>query len=66
MLLKKCLAIAVCTAAMAISLAMPAHAALPANATADDIFLALRDAVRADDSASALSLAARSQKYVTF
>ena len=64
MLLKKCLAIAVCTAAMAISLAMPAHAALPANATADDIFLALRDAVRADDSASALSLAARLPDYV--
>ena len=64
MLLKKCMFVIACTAGVAISLAMPAQAALPANAAPDDIFLALRDVVRADDSASALSLAARLPDYV--
>jgi len=64
MLLKKCVFVIACTAAVAIGLAIPAQAALPANAAPDDIFLALRDAVRADDSASALSLAARLPDYV--
>src|SRR5580765_6553032 len=66
MQLKKCLAALTCAVAMAISCLMPACAQqrLPANATDDDIFLALRDAARDGDAATAISLAARLPDYV--
>jgi soluble lytic murein transglycosylase len=66
MQLKKCVVVVSCAAAVAFSFAVPAHAQkrLAANATPDEIFLALRDATRADDAASASSLAARLPNYV--
>ena len=64
MQLKKCLAIAA-SIATAVCFALPVQAQkrLPAGATPDDIFLALRDAARSDDSATAASLAARLPDY---
>ena len=55
-----------CAVTLLFSLALPAQAQkkLSADAAPDDIFLALRDAVRADDSAAALTLAARLPDYV--
>lgn len=66
MQLKKCVVVITCVAAAAISFAMPAYAQKrpSANAAPDDIFLALRDAARADDSATAMNLAARLPDYV--
>ncbi len=66
MQLKKCALVVSCGLAVALSLAPPAQAQkrLAANASQDDIFLALRDATRADDAATARSLAARLPNYV--
>ncbi|MFZ1181583.1 MAG: transglycosylase SLT domain-containing protein [Herbaspirillum sp.] len=66
MQLKKCLAALACAVVAAINFPMPtcAQQRLPANATADDIFLALRDAARDGDAATAISLAARLPDYV--
>src|SRR5450830_2113748 len=66
MQLKKCALVVSCSLALALSLAPPAQAQkrLAANASQDDIFLALRDATRADDAATARSLAARLPNYV--
>jgi len=66
MQLKKCALVVSCSLAVALSLAPPAQAQkrLAANASQDDIFLALRDATRADDAATARSLAARLPNYV--
>src|SRR5450830_994727 len=64
MQLKKCLAIAASIAtAVCFTLPVQAQKRLPAGATPDDIFLALRDAARSDDSATASSLAARLPDY---
>jgi len=64
MQLKKCLAIAASIATV-VCFTLPAQAQkrLPAGATPDDIFLALRDAARSDDSVTAASLAARLPDY---
>src|SRR5450830_1287787 len=66
MQLKKCVVVITCAAAAAITFAMPVHAQKrpAANAAPDDIFLALRDAARSDDSATAVNLAARLPDYV--
>jgi len=66
MQLKKCVVVITCAAAAAISFSLPAQAQKrpSANASQDDVFLALRDASRVDDSATALNLAARLPDYV--
>jgi len=63
MLLKKCILVLTCAAAVTIGLALPVQAALLANSASDDIFLSLRDAARADDANSAQNLAARLPNY---
>ena len=55
-----------CVVATAFGLALPAQAQkqrLPVDAAPDDIFLALRDAARSDDGATAVKLAARLPNY---
>ena len=66
MQLKKCVVVITCAAAAAISFSLPVQAQKrpSANASQDDVFLALRDASRVDDSATALNLAARLPDYV--
>ncbi|WP_050476369.1 lytic transglycosylase domain-containing protein [Herbaspirillum rhizosphaerae] len=68
MQLKKCVVVITCAVATAaaLSFAMPVYAQkrLSTNVAPDDIFLALRDASRSDDSVSAASLAARLPDYV--
>lgn len=65
MQLKKCLTVLACAVAMAISFPMPAYTqkGLPVNTTADDLFLALRNAARDGDTAAAIDLAARLPDY---
>src|SRR5450830_314094 len=68
MQLKKCVVVITCAVATAaaVSFAMPAYAQKrpSANAAPDDVFLALRDASRSDDSVTSVSLAARLPDYV--
>jgi soluble lytic murein transglycosylase len=66
MQLKNCMVVVTCAASVAFSLALPAQAQkrIAADATQDEIFIALRDAARNDDGASALKLAARLPNYV--
>lgn len=66
MRLKQCVVLMIWAATAAISFAMPAHAQknVAADASADDLFLALREAARNDDSAGAINLASRLPDYV--
>lgn len=65
MQLRKYLLALICAAIVIISLVAPVQAQKrpTANVVPDDIFLALRDAARADDTATAIKLAARLSDY---